>query len=131
MKFTFVETITLWSLLSLGLYGAFNISYLTFTQQAVCPEVAGVHICYVVLIGYLIIGIAQLFIGKWQVILFYSGWIVVFTLAMIGTLLEIGNGSTCPKSSSGLPMCYLSLIISTSIGLLFWHLNQPLKTQTN
>lgn len=112
----------LWGLLLIGLYGAFSVSWQTFTQTSPCPAVAGIRICYVVLTCYLLMALAQLIpVSKMQSILFYSGWIIVFGLALLGSALEVGNGNTCPKSSAGFPMCYASLTISAFIGLSFWH----------
>ena len=115
----------LWGLLLIGLYGAIGVSWQTFTQTSPCPAVAGVRVCYVVLSCYLLMALAQLIpASKMQSILFYSGWTMVFGLALLGSVLEIGNGNTCPKSSAGLPMCYASLIISALIALSFWHLKR-------
>ena len=85
----------------------------------------GVRVCYVVLICYLLMLIAQLMRGmSMQSVVFYSAWAVVFGFALLGSVLEFGNGTTCPKSSSGFAMCYASLMLSGSIGLLYWFLRR-------
>ena len=114
-----INKIILWGLLALGLYGALNVSYSTITNESPCPSVAGVYICYVVLVGYLMMVAAQ-FIKPYKIVVFYIGWIIVFAIALLGTGLEILQGNTCPQSSSGLPLCYVSLFVSAVIGILFW-----------
>lgn len=122
MTYRVITNTLLWGLLLIGLYGAISVSWQTFSQISPCPAVAGIRICYVVLTCYLLMALAQFIpVSKMQSILFYNAWAIVFGLALFGTVLEIGNGNTCPKSSTGFPMCYASLMISTLIGLSFWY----------
>ena len=114
-----ISKILLWGLLALGLYGALNISYSTMTGESPCPSVVGVYICYVVLTGYLLMVVAQ-FLKPYKALIFYLGWIIVFVIALLGTVFEISQGNVCPQSSSGLPLCYVSLLASAIIGILFW-----------
>ena len=116
-----INKVLLWGLLALGLYGALKVSYSTWTNDSPCPSVAGVYICYVVLTGYLMMVVTQ-FLTSFKVLIFYMGWIIVFGIALLGTTLEISQGNTCPQSSSGLPLCYVSLLFSAVIGVLFWGL---------
>ena len=109
----------LWGLLALGLYGALKVSYTTLTGGTSCPSISGVYICYVVLAGYLMMVIAQL-LKPYKKSVFYIGWCIVFGIALLGTVLEVSQGNTCPQNSSGLPLCYVSLLFSSIIGLLFW-----------
>ena len=111
--------VLLWILLALGLYGALTISYSTITGESPCPSVAGVYICYVVLLGYALMIIAQ-FLTPYKRTVFYLGWFIVFAIALLGTALEISQGNVCPQSGSGLPLCYVSLMVSAVIGILFW-----------
>ena len=113
----------------MGLYGAISVSWQTFTQVSLCPAVAGIRVCYVVLICYLLMALAQLLRGSgMQNVLFYSAWVVVFGFALLGSTLEFYNGNTCPKSSSGFAMCYASLMLSGSIGLLHGYLNSLFRS---
>ncbi len=116
-----INKILLWGLLAFGLYGALKVSYSTWTGDSPCPTVAGVYICYVVLTGYLMMVVTQ-FLTSFKAVIFYLGWIIVFGIALLGTSLEISQGNTCPKSSSGLPLCYVSLLFSAVIGISFWGL---------
>ena len=105
----------------MGLYGAISISWQTITQTAPCPQVSGIYVCYVILICYSLMVLAQLMSrSTLQNVIFYSAWAIVFGVALFASVLELGNGQTCPKSSSGFAMCYASLLLSGFIGLLFW-----------
>ena len=103
--------VILCSFITLGLYGAASVSYTTITGTAPCPSVGFVPACFVVFIGYLLMLIASIAILQQRQLnrLFFIGWTPVFLLAFIGSLFELSNGATCPKSNSGLPLCYVSL----------------------
>lgn len=113
--------VILWGLLAVGLYGASSVSYTTITGTSPCPNVMGVPACFIVLAGYTFMFIATLihspYKGRW---LFLSGWVPVFVLAFVGTLFEISNGNTCPKSESGLALCYVSLTFAVIVGVLYF-----------
>lgn len=122
MKQHLVVPILLWGLLLMGLYGGISVSWDTFTEAAPCPEVTGVHVCYVILACYGLMILAQVMrASTLQNIVFYSAWAIVFGVALFASVLEMSNGHTCPKSSGGLAMCYVSLLLSGLIGLLFWY----------
>ena len=111
--------IILIGLIFLGLYGAVKVSYTTFSGGKPCPSIAGFYICYLVLFGYCLMVIGH-FLRPCKKTVFYIGWFIVFLIALLGTTFEITQGNTCPQSSSGWPLCYVSLLISMMIGLLFW-----------
>ncbi len=123
-----LSLVLLWLLVALGLYGAISISYNTVTNTSPCPNIIGLPICYLVLTGYAAM-FASLFMlksnkHKW---LFYLGWSIVFLIAVAGSSFEILKGNVCPKNSSGLPLCYLSLAFTVAI-LLLYYLQQKLRT---
>jgi hypothetical protein len=111
----------LWGLLGTGLYGALSVSYTTITGASPCPSVAGIPACFVVLAGYTLMLIATLLPSyknaRW---LFLFAWAPVFLLAFVGSLFEIDNGNTCPKSMSGLALCYVSLTFAIAIAILYF-----------
>ena len=110
--------------LLLGLLGAIDVSWETYTEVSPCPAIGGVRVCYLILTCYSLMIISQFLPTRGGRIIFYSAWAIVFGFALLATVLEMNNGSTCPKSSSGFAMCYLSLIYSTAIGVLFWVKNK-------
>lgn len=120
MRMYFLNII-LWGLLGIGLYGALTVSYTTITGVSPCPSLAGIPACFIVLIGYSLMLMAT-FVNKpkksaW---FFVTGWSPVFLLAFVGTVFEIGNGDTCPKSSSGLALCYVSLALAIAVIVLYF-----------
>ena len=112
-------------LLSIGLYGALSVSYLTVTGIAPCPSVANIPACFIVTIGYFLMLVATFFNNKlnakW---LFIIGWSPVVLLALVGSLLELSQGDICPKSSMGIALCYVSLSFVIMVAALFWLLDK-------
>jgi len=76
--------------------------------------------CYIVFLGYLAMAFSVTMNPRKTAWFFYPGWLPVFLFALTGTTLEIMGRSTCPATSSGIPLCYFSLAIS--IGLLIAYL---------
>jgi hypothetical protein len=112
--------VLLLGLIAVGLYGALSVSYKTVTGTSPCPDVAGIPACFVVLAGYSFMLAASLLQpAKRYKILFLVGWLPVFLLAATGTVFELFNGNTCPKSSAGLALCYVSLALSLIVALLY------------
>lgn len=114
----------LYLLVAGGLYGALWVSYKTITGIAPCPHVQGIPICFVVAAGYstMLMGLfLSHFPGKKVIAknIFLTGWFLVFSIAATGTLFEFMIKGTCPVSSSGSPLCYLSLAITLVIIIVF------------
>jgi len=107
-------------LLIVGLYGAASVSYTTITGVAPCPAVGFVPACFVVFVGYLLMLVVTIVMAQrrshW---LFLVGWVSVFLLAFIGSLFEMANGATCPKSNTGLALCYVSLNFAVVVVALY------------
>ncbi len=118
----------LWLLLAIGLYGALSVSYTTITGTAPCPDLKGLPICFVVAAGYLAMIVSQTGLCKRNSNkMFLAGWLVVFLIAVLGTLLEIIKGDSCPTSDSGFPLCYLSLAVSVLVFVLYRVLDKGSK----
>ena len=115
-----VSQVILWALIILGLWGALRVSYTTITGTARCPDFVSIPICYLVGIGYLsMLGAQIVSPGKLKAYLFYPAWILVFVIAALGTGLEVSTGNACPRSGSGVPLCYFSFALCVAI-LLFY-----------
>ncbi|MEP2731298.1 MAG: hypothetical protein ABJN03_19515 [Ascidiaceihabitans sp.] len=97
------------------LSGIVPISLSHFRTGNACPKLGPVPACYVVSLAYLAMAIA-VSIGwhrfKW---LFFIGATPVILLAIAGTTLELFGRPTCPRSDSGWPLCYTSLMIGGSL----------------
>ena len=46
-------------------------------------------------------------------------WALVFLIALVGTSAELVAGDVCPKSSSGMPLCFFSLAFCAFILVLY------------
>jgi len=95
------------------------VSYKTITGTAPCPNILTIPVCYLVGVGYFLMLLAQtgLFYPLRNKI-FYCGWGVVFGIACIGVGLELSIGDICPKSSAGMPLCYISFAFCLAIVIL-------------
>ena len=110
----------LWLLILAGLWGALQVSYSTVTGTAPCPDLVMIPACYPVSLGYLCMLAAQVTPPvKLSRGLFFVGWTLVFLIAATGTGFEITVGETCPRSNSGVPLCYFSLAFCIAIPLLY------------
>jgi hypothetical protein len=81
-----------------------------------CPALGLVPACYVVGFCYVLIALSAIRLSN---ALFWIGLGPVFGLAFLGSTLELSGVPTCPQSSSGIPMCYISLAIVTLLLALF------------
>ena len=108
-----------YALVGIGLYGALNVSYLTFTGEAPCPGVGGIPICYLVSFGYLLIFVAQLPKAlTWRNRVFAAGWLLVFVIALFGVAAELFYGDICPKNNLAVPLCFVSMGLVIAILLI-------------
>jgi hypothetical protein len=103
-----------------GSNSALLVSYDTYSGEAPCPQIFTVHICYLVLWAYLTMLMTLLIpLSKIRDKLFFVAWIIVFGFAIIGVFAEILVGDICPKNSLGIPLCYISLLLTMCIIGLF------------
>ena len=120
----------LWVLLAIGLLGALQVSYENFTGSP-CPHVLSVPICYLVVIDYALMAISVIiWHGRFRQYSFAAGWAIAGSIALIGSIAELATGGgVCPSSgggairgaptSSGIPLCYISLTMLLLILLFF------------
>ncbi len=75
--------------------------------------------CYVVLLGYALIG-ASVFTGSsLRIPLFAAGWLPVFGLALLGSSMEVIGYEACPRSADNIPTCFFSLALATGVIVAF------------
>jgi len=84
-----------------------------------CPNLGPVPACYLVAACYSLMGIAAIFNPVRLKIMFWTGWVPVFLLALTGTALEASGTPTCPLAANGTPMCFYSLALAIVLGGLF------------
>lgn len=110
-----------------SIYGSFNLSLDDYQTKDICPKIFGIPACYIVLLFFLLtLGshIFQSYIGMrlW----FYTFLAVPFLLALSGTITELSGTVVCPRTPGGTPMCYISLLICSSL-LVFKILERRVK----
>ena len=128
---SYSSQISLWILLAIGLWGGVSVSYETLIGVSACPNIIGLPICYLVTIGYSLMLMSQLIslFDSHNILtpkLFYAGWGVVFAIAAMGVSFELLLTDVCPKSASGLPLCYVSFGLCILI-LVFYRLHLHYK----
>ena len=102
-------------LCAIGLVGVVPIAFRHATGAAPCPTLGIVPACYVVLLGYVLIG-ASVFVGVGlRTPLFAAGWMPVFSLALMGSSMEVLGYEACPRSVDNIPTCFFSLALATSV----------------
>ena len=102
------------------LSGVVPISIEQFKSCEVCPLIGPIPACYIVSFAYACMGVAALLWNKKLTWLFIVGIVPVIGLAASGTALELLGYPTCPRSDSGLPLCYISLAVGLTMALIFY-----------
>lgn len=107
------------SISALGFWGATSLSIQEWGTAGSCPNI-GIPACYLVAIAYfLILASCINHNKKLYRQLFYAGVSVVMGLAIGGSIMQVTGMGNCPQTSSGFPMCYVSLMMSLSIAIAF------------
>ncbi len=101
------------------LSGLIPISFAHLQTGVVCPMLGPLPACYLVSACYAAMGLADVLWNKRLNGLFFAGAAPVILLALIGTSLELSGRPTCPRSETGLPLCYLSLIAGIMMLVVF------------
>lgn len=97
----------------IGIFGAGSLVITEFATGNGCPKFGEVPSCLIILICFILPFISHL-LKKWDLIYFLFTGIATLIALMASVMQFIGNAE-CPKSDSGIPMCYLSLLIFTSL----------------
>jgi len=115
--------LTLVGLVALGLLSGGRLAYSHLRYGEACPILGVVPACYIAFAGYLIMALALAVTAARPTanfsLMFWLGLLLAGGLALFGSGLEVINGDVCPKAFGWLPMCYVSLAFSLSIGILF------------
>ncbi|WP_379952764.1 hypothetical protein [Dokdonia sp. R78006] len=108
-------------LLIIGLYGAGTLVIDELATGDSCPKILHIPMCIVVLVCFLVPLVAHL-LKKWNVLYFlFAG--LAFGIAFIASIMQYLGEAECPKTESGTPMCYYSLVLFSSIiGLRIFYL---------
>ena len=103
-------------ILIIGLFGAGGLVIEEFKTGEGCPKIMHIPMCLVILICFIIPFIVHL-LKKWNGIYFLFTS-VAGSIALIASIMQITGNSECPKTATGTPMCYYSLLIFSSLIIL-------------
>jgi hypothetical protein len=78
----------------------------------------GMPACYIILACFTLIIVSSLNIVKDKNILYWLGAVPALAIASYGSLGVLFGFAACPRTSSGIPMCFLSFGFFGSLALL-------------
>jgi len=99
-----------------GIYGAGSLALTEFYQNGTCPKIGIIPACYIILICLIIPFITHV-LNKGKM-LYFIFTAIALAIATYGTVGQLFGNIQCPKTESGLPMCYISFAIFTSLVVL-------------
>lgn len=92
----------------LAIYGTFGLALNEWERGNICPKILGIRACYIVLLCFVVAFISSVIPhtnAKW-VYFFFVGFVtIIATTGTVGEILEI---TKCPRTGTGIPMCYIS-----------------------
>ncbi len=118
-------------LATVGLVGVLPVSLAELQTGKGCPHLGLIPACHVVSVAYGLILVSVIQNRFWKYGLFFWGWVPVFFLAVFGSGLELLGQDACPKTESGWPKCFSSLILASVIFLplpINWFTKKSKKT---
>jgi hypothetical protein len=103
----------------LGLFGVLPVSLAELSAGGACPRLGVLPACHLVSLAYGTVLVTVLHRRLWNPWVFLLAWLPIFSLAAMGSSLELLGHGTCPKTDSGLPKCFLSLALAVALFLPF------------
>jgi len=100
------------------LWGTTNLVWDQYSSGDICPPVLGIPACYIILACVLAAIVSHTGALKDKNILFYLGSGIAMIFAVVGSIGNIAQILTCPKTSSSIPMCYISFVMFGTLILL-------------
>jgi len=118
-----------------AVFQVYKISALQFNAVADCPHAFGIPACYVVLLCYMLITAAWIFGLKASSsikpsFIFLLGFAPAFLLAATGSVGEIFDFVSCPKTASNFPKCFISFAFLIGLAII-WYLYFKFKNNSN
>jgi len=99
----------------LAVIGASQLSYTDWKEGNVCPQQLGIPACYIVLAFFVAATISHLTKTSLGNTLFFIFMAFPLFLALKGSITELSGTVVCPRTSSGIPMCFISLGLCISL----------------
>ena len=92
-----------------AVYGSFNLSRYDYKKKDICPKIAGIPACYIVFVFFTAATICHFINTALSNQLYFAFVGVPALIALIGSVIELRGKVICPRTKSGVPMCYISL----------------------
>ncbi|WP_290701482.1 hypothetical protein [Lacinutrix sp.] len=103
-------------ILILGVFGAGGLVIEEFKTGEGCPKIMHIPMCLVILICFIVPLISHV-LKKWNVLYFlFTG--LAGSIALVASIMQYTEHAECPKTTSGTPMCYYSLLLFSSLIIL-------------
>ncbi|EDM44608.1 hypothetical protein SCB49_13590 [unidentified eubacterium SCB49] len=113
MRFKKVLNSALILLFVLSILGASSLVYNEFVNNSICPKILNIPACYIIMVCFIIPLLGHLL--KWNNVIYFIGTGLAFSIALYGTITQLLEIVQCPKTATGIPMCFISLSIFTSL----------------
>jgi len=92
-----------------AIYASFNLSRHEYKKKSICPKIAQIPACYIVFTFFSAAGLSHFINTSTSNQLYFIFISVPALIALIGTVVELRGKVICPRTASGIPMCYISL----------------------
>ena len=97
----------------IGIIGGALLVYDEIQSPNTCPKLVGIPACYIILACFIIPFITHIFKGKNMLYFIFTG--LAFVIALVASIMQFTGLGECPKTSSGIPMCYYSFLLFTTL----------------
>jgi len=101
-----------------GLSGTIPLVQKDFTLGDICPKILGIPACYIILTCLIFAAVSHANFFKDKHRLYFVGVLTALSIAAFGTIGNMLGYLECPKSDSGIPMCYMSFALFFSLLVL-------------
>jgi len=100
----------------IGILGAGGLVLAEIQTGDGCPKFGPVPACLIILICFILPFISHI-TQKWNSIYFIFTSIAAI-IALVASIMQSIGKAECPKTGTGVPMCYLSLLIFSTLIIL-------------
>ena len=98
-----------------GFLSVVSVSMAQWTDGGACPLLGPIPACYLVFVAYGTVVLLVVHPVLWSARVFWACWSVLFGLAALGSGFELAGHDTCPKTENGIPKCFFSLALASSL----------------
>ncbi|PPK93966.1 hypothetical protein LY01_02188 [Nonlabens xylanidelens] len=103
-------------LLLIGLWGAGGLVLEELKTGNGCPKIALIPACIIIFFCFLIPALSHLTSKK--TVFYYLFTALAFGIAAVASYLQFNDLAQCPKMANLTPMCYISLLIFSTLIIL-------------